>query len=176
MDDYNYFMNGVDITDQLWARFTTQIQFSRTWMLLFYYLFDTAICNAYILSKHYRKSTKYKYIRGTHRAFREALVNELLRQYKIAPKRKYQTEKSLPPRRLDRPETLHKKQTTTYCGKCYFCRFEKFQESQRKQMLEVIKGVGWNRNVRQTQVMCKHCDVFLCRKCFSLFYNFQALK
>jgi len=53
VDDYNYFMNGVDIANQLRAKFTTQIQSSRTWMPMFYYLLDTAICNAYILSKHY---------------------------------------------------------------------------------------------------------------------------
>jgi len=123
VDDYNYFMNGVDIADQLRARFTTQLQSSRTWMPLFYYLLDTAICNAYILSEHYCKSTSPKYVRGTHRAFRETLVDELLGQYKIAPTWKYQNGKTLPPCRLDRPETLHEKQKTTYCGQCYFCRF-----------------------------------------------------
>ena len=55
VDDYNYFMNGVDIADQLQARFTTKQKTSQTWMLLFYYLLDTAICNAYILLEHYRK-------------------------------------------------------------------------------------------------------------------------
>ena len=45
-------------------------------MPLFYYLLNTAICNAYILSEHYRKSKSYKYVRGTHRAFREALIDE----------------------------------------------------------------------------------------------------
>jgi Transposase IS4 len=70
VDDYNYFMNGVDIADQLRARFTTEQQTSRTWMPLFYYLLDTAICNAYILSEHYRKSRPLydptKRVRGTH--------------------------------------------------------------------------------------------------------------
>jgi hypothetical protein len=66
VDDYNYFMNRVDIADQLWARFSTQLQSSRTWMLMFYYLLDTAICNAYILFEHYRKSLSSKYVRGTH--------------------------------------------------------------------------------------------------------------
>jgi hypothetical protein len=26
VDDYNYFMNGVDLVDQLWAKFTTKQQ------------------------------------------------------------------------------------------------------------------------------------------------------
>jgi hypothetical protein len=62
---------------------------------------DTAICNAYILSEHYRKSQSAKKVRGTHRAFREALIKELLVQYKIQPTRKYLTGRHLqirPPR------------------------------------------------------------------------------
>jgi len=80
--DYNYFMNGVDIANQLQAEFTTKQQTSRIWMPLFYYLLDTAIYNAYILSEHYYKSRPSydpnKRICGTHRGFRKALVNSLL--------------------------------------------------------------------------------------------------
>jgi len=93
VDDYNYFMNGVNIADQLRARFTTKQQTSRTWMLLFYYLLDTAICNAYILSEHYRKTRPSydpkKRVRGTHQAFCESLIHALLIQFKIAPLRIY---------------------------------------------------------------------------------------
>jgi hypothetical protein len=69
VDDYNYFMNSVDIADQLQARFTTKQQTLQTWMPLFYYLLDTAICNTYILSKYHCKSRPLynlnKRIRGT---------------------------------------------------------------------------------------------------------------
>jgi hypothetical protein len=45
--DYNHFMNGVDIADQLRAKFTTEQRTHRTWLPLFYCL-DTSIVNAYI--------------------------------------------------------------------------------------------------------------------------------
>ena len=172
VDDYNHFMNGVDIADQLRARFSTQLQSSRTWMPVFYYLLDTAIGNAYILSEHHRKSKGFKYVSGTHRAFREALIEELLVQYKIEPARKYVNGRHLPVCRLDRPETIHQKATTSYCGSCHFCRF-------RRDMLEnrlgIIGEIGANRNVRQTQVMCAHCQVYLCKKCFTLFHDFKSI-
>jgi hypothetical protein len=166
-------MNRVDIADQLRARFTTQIQSLRTWMLMFYYLLDTAICNAYILSEHYRKSQGSKSICGTHRAFREALIKELLLQYKIEPTRKYLSGRHLPACKLDRPETLHEKVTTSYCGRCYFCRFKK---SLLEKRLGIIGGVGWNENIHQIQNMCKHCQVYLCKKCFELFHSFEVLQ
>jgi hypothetical protein len=142
-------------------------------MPMFYYLLDTAICNAYILSEHHRKSKGYKYVRGTYRAFREALIDELLTQYKIEPVRKYQNRQRLPICQLDRLYDIHKKAKSTYCGRCYFCRFRKDMLEKR---LGVIGGVGSLRNVRQTQVMCKHCQVYLCKKCFSLFHDFEVIQ
>ena len=173
VDDYNHFMNGVDIADQLRARFSTQLQSSRTWMPMFYYLLDTAIGNAYILSKHHRKSKEFKYVRGTHRAFREALIDELLVQYKIEPTRKYANGRHLPVCRLDRPRAIHETAKTTYCGRCHFCRFRKDMLEKR---LGIIGGVGFNKNVQQTQVMCQHCQVYLCKKCFTLFHDFEGIQ
>jgi hypothetical protein len=137
---------------------------------MFYYLLDTAICNAYLLSEHHRKSLSSKYVRGTHRAFREALVQELLQQYKIEPMRKYNTRRTLPPCRLDCPKTLHEKELATSFGRCYFCRFKK---NLLAKSLRVIEEIGYNENVRQCRAMCKHCQVYLCSKCFPLFHSFE---
>lgn len=176
VDDYNHFMNGVDIADHLRAMFTTEQQTSRTWMPLFYYLLDTAICNAYILSKHYRKSklsyNPKKRIRGTHRAFREALIDDLLLQYKVGPTRIYTPSRHLPTSRLDRPIELHEKVKTSYCGRCQFCRFRKDLLEKR---LGIIGGVGKLKDVRQTRVMCKHCNMYLCLNCFPLFHDFKSI-
>src|ERR1044071_4550014 len=45
IDDYNHFMNGVDIADQLHGYYATQLPVRRTWMPLFFWLLDTAIIN-----------------------------------------------------------------------------------------------------------------------------------
>jgi hypothetical protein len=53
VDDYNHFMNSVNIANQLQAMFTTKQQTYRTWLLMFYFCLDTAIVNAYLLFMAY---------------------------------------------------------------------------------------------------------------------------
>jgi hypothetical protein len=95
IDDYNHHMGGVDIVDQLRAGFSTQQRGFKPWRLLFYWLLDSAIINAFRLSEHQRKAklgrAKDK-VRSAHRAFRESLVLELLKDPSPkALKRSYST-------------------------------------------------------------------------------------
>jgi Transposase IS4 len=80
VDDYNHYMNRVDIADQLWAKFTTEQQTHRSWLPLFYFCLDTAIVNAYILfmAQWNPSLAAKKRMHRTHRKFRETLVNALL--------------------------------------------------------------------------------------------------
>jgi Transposase IS4 len=126
IDDYNHHMGGVDIADQLRAGFSTQQRGVKPWRPLFYWLLDTTIINAYCLSKHQRKAqlgyAKDK-VRSAHRAFREALVLELLRDpLPQASTRLYVTKNALLPNiRLTRPIGIHQR----ILGKraiCVFCR------------------------------------------------------
>ena len=47
IDDYNQYMNGVDIADHLRSNYCTQLTSHRTWVPLFYWLLDTVIINSY---------------------------------------------------------------------------------------------------------------------------------
>jgi hypothetical protein len=91
IDDYNYYIGGVDIADQLRTGFSTQQRGVKPWRPLFYWLLDTAIINAFRISEHQRKvklgSTKDR-VCSAHQAFREALVSGLLKDPLLnAPKR-----------------------------------------------------------------------------------------
>ena len=81
VDDYNHFIGGVDIANQLRAQFSTQLRGVKRWRPLFYWLLDTTIVNAYIMHERQRiaklQLAKDK-VRSTHRAFRKALVSALL--------------------------------------------------------------------------------------------------
>jgi hypothetical protein len=69
IDDYNRFMGGVDIADQLRAGFSTQQQGVKPWRLLFYWLLDSTIINAFILLEHKRKAKlrgKIDNVRSAH--------------------------------------------------------------------------------------------------------------
>src|SRR6266576_4165168 len=113
INDYNHYMGRVDIADQLQARFSTQQQSVKPWRPLFYWLLDSTIINAFRLSEHQRKSKlgsgQKDKVRSAHRAFREALVLELLKNpFPIALKQVYITKKTgLPQIRLTRPIEIH---------------------------------------------------------------------
>ncbi|KAF9117739.1 hypothetical protein BGW39_001849, partial [Mortierella sp. 14UC] len=47
IDDYNHYMNGVDISDQYRSYYSTQLTVLRTWMPLFFWIFDTTIIDCY---------------------------------------------------------------------------------------------------------------------------------
>jgi len=60
IDDYNHFMGGVDIADQLRGYYSTQLSVRRTWMPLFFWLLDTAIINSYLIFKKKDVNIKHK--------------------------------------------------------------------------------------------------------------------
>lgn len=72
IDDYNHFMGGVDIADQLRGYYSTQLSVRRTWMPLFFWLLDTAIINSYLIFK--KKDVNIK-----HKDFRLELVWDLIK-------------------------------------------------------------------------------------------------
>jgi len=56
IDEYNRFISGVDIADQLRAGFLTQQQGVKQWCPLVCWLLDSSITNAFRLSENRRKS------------------------------------------------------------------------------------------------------------------------
>jgi hypothetical protein len=112
INDYNHYIGGVDIANQLRAGFSTQQRGLKPWRPLFYWLLDTTIINAFRLSEHQRKaalgSAKDK-VQSAHRAFCEALVLELLKDPLLkASKGSYITKNTvLPTIRLTWPIRIH---------------------------------------------------------------------
>lgn len=76
---YNLFMGGVDIADQRWSYWPTQLRVSRNWLPLFFWCLDTAIINAFILYRivNITSGVLAKNIMS-HRQFREKLYQELI--------------------------------------------------------------------------------------------------
>ncbi|CAG8698627.1 4989_t:CDS:2 [Cetraspora pellucida] len=74
IDDYNYYMGGVDIADQLRSYYSTQLTVFRVWVPLFFWLLDTAIINSYLICKKLN-------IAEEHKAFRLALIRDLIKNF-----------------------------------------------------------------------------------------------
>ena len=169
IDDYNHFMGGVDIADQLRASFTTQQRGVKPWRSLFYQLLDSAIINAFKLSEHHRKAqlgNAKDNVRSPHQAFREALVSELLKDPRPA-NWSYITKKlSLPSIRLTRPFSIHR-QILGKRATCVYCRWSRATKKGR-----TIKVIAKSANIPKTRTICSHCNINLCIDCFRHFHYY----
>lgn len=72
--DYNKFMCGVDLNDQLQISYNTYITSRKWWKRLFFFLLDLAIINSYILMKIVSPNL-------THLEYRLQLVTKILEKY-----------------------------------------------------------------------------------------------
>ena len=169
VDDYNHYMGGVDIADQLRSKFSTQQRGLKPWRPLFYWLLDTTIINAYLISEHERKAKlrldEKDNIRSAHRIFREALVTVLLQDLK--PPANYITKNTLLPRiRLTRPIEIHIPAPIKRVN-CMFCRWCRHNKNGKS-----IQDISKTQDILKTRSHCSHCSVALCGKCFYLFHYF----
>ena len=108
---------------------------------------------------------------SAHRAFREALVEALLKDPLLlqAPKQVYITKQTpLPSIRLTRPIGIH----CQIPGKqqvCLFCRWSR--QTKRGCSTKIITK---SNCVPKTRLICSHCNTPLCRECFIPFHYFIA--
>ena len=76
IDDYNHYMNGVDIGNQMRASYTTHLVTLRNWLPILYWILDAAIINAFRIQHIYMQQQGIKPL-PTQSAFREKLYQEL---------------------------------------------------------------------------------------------------
>jgi hypothetical protein len=132
-DDYNHYMGGVDIANQLRTGFSTQQRGVKPWMALFYWLLDTSTINAFRIFEHQRKASlglKKDKAHSTHRSFQEALVIGLLELPKLEPQLARITQSTLLPRiRLTRPIGIHQFRQASKRAPCFFCWWSRYSRS-----------------------------------------------
>src|SRR5450432_3015217 len=172
IDDYNRFMGGVDIADQLRASFTTQQRGVKPWRALFYWLLDSTIVNAFQLSEHQRNTRfgRNKPLRSAHRIFRESLVVSLLQPpiptpipipipTPLAPGSYISKNTKLPKIRLTRPIEIHQKVE----GKRIRCVFSRWSRIAKRRLEKVTIPIS---EFCRTKIVYNHCQVNLCNDCF----------
>ncbi|XP_052219931.1 piggyBac transposable element-derived protein 4-like [Dreissena polymorpha] len=78
---YNRSMGGVDLHDQLRAKYPSGRNSKKWWRYLFWFLLDSAIVNSYVLYKEWstRETMKRRY---THLDLRRELLKELIGSYR----------------------------------------------------------------------------------------------
>jgi hypothetical protein len=73
---YNRFIKGVNTANQMRSYYTSLRIYRRTWKPLFHSLLNTTVTNAYKLSSMCTRGWVHH---ASHKAFREALINSLLK-------------------------------------------------------------------------------------------------
>jgi len=73
IDDYNQFMGGVDIADQLRSNYPTHQKSQRTWLPLWFWALDTTVSNCYVINKHLTPDQ-------SHKEFRLLLARSLIQE------------------------------------------------------------------------------------------------
>jgi hypothetical protein len=161
--DYNHHMNGVDIADQVRAAYSVARRTYRTWLPLWFYLFDTAIANcAFIWDSlgYYNRQQKH----GLHGGFRRKLGAELI-------KRSGQKAGSFPTK-VDSSQVtcnsgnsanclLIKGPTQQYCKPCQAA--ERITEFIHRTPLDEVDP-NRRRRAPRTLFRCGACDIAICQK------------
>ena len=73
IDDYNQFIGGVDIADQLRSNYLTHLKGRRTWLPLWFWALDTTVSDCYIINKHLT-------LNQSHNEFRLLLAHSLIQE------------------------------------------------------------------------------------------------
>lgn len=177
IDDYNHCMNGVDLADQLRSYYCTQLIVRRTWMPLFFWLFDTTIINCYRI--HVTQGGHL-----AHKEFRLQLAWDLMavvaqadgsmtrrrrQEAEADDQRKKSRRGYLTKSTVDLPETRFSPGAhlplTLPQGQRHNCILCRYKARHRNSDVQYVK----------TPWKCEHCDVPLCltkeRNCFREFHN-----
>ena len=148
---YNKYMGGVDHNDQLRGYYHVRLKCRKYYKYIFWFLFDVAVINSYILAKHYT-DLNIKDVK----TFRTELAKGLIGQY---CSRKRSGRATLHPAKrfcaahfpMRGAEKVHR---------CHYCHTYKHQR-------------------HETVWHCKDCDRFLCHNgreddCFRLYHTYYV--
>jgi hypothetical protein len=179
IDDYNHYMGGVDIADQLRSNYIIQFPVRRTWYPLFFWMLDTSIVNSYLIYKikHEKKVS--------HKEFRIKILWSLIKtalepqptketrgskgkQKTLTKKQSYVTKNfDLPPGRL-----IEAKHLPIYNKRHLSCEYCK--------IINKLQLQSAKKNPYQSHYSCSFCKVRLCinnnRNCFLLFHTVKDIE
>ena len=69
IDDYNKFIGGIDIADQYRSYYTTQLIAQQNWLLIFFWILDTALLNSFIFYREFFNSKVENSCPFSHKEF-----------------------------------------------------------------------------------------------------------
>ena len=162
ISEYNKYMGGVDRGDQLLSYYGYSHRTIKWWKRAFFFLFDMAVVNAYIL---YVDRNPNKRTRLTHEQFRITLAKQLLESAGIPVDSSSEQNTLGPhPNPLQPAARLHERHFPTTIGRTQADR----PIQQDCNVCSKRKGAGR----KTTTYKCKQCDLPMCIvPCFELWHT-----
>ena len=168
---YNKYMGGVDHADQLRNYYHVRCKSRKSYKYLFWFAFDSAIVNAYILWKHFQPLTDVSARQQSLKHFRLALADGLIGSYNSRQRCTVPIPIKEASLHSSAPASKRPRLSTTSTTEPHF-------------PIKSNRGKGsycWNvRGVRhETNVRCRQCGKVLCVEsrdppgpsCFELYYS-----
>ena len=187
IDDYNQFMGGVDIADQLRSNYPTHQKSRRTWLPLWFWALDTTITNSYVIGSHFiSKTAASSSSRLTHKAFRLLLARSLIQSGWLmihpplqGPTPHYRSHitlhTTLPPFLFRTHGDHHQDHQPNMSRSCWYCCYKTIHGDQKKPLVPAWEraSVLAQMKISQTGVWCSLCDLPLCKtqNCFHDFHT-----
>ena len=172
INDYNYFMGGVDLADQHRQAYETQRRANRNWIALFCWALDHTIINAFKLGVVKKGWTKRQ-----HHEFRVRLWQELF-TFSTKAKRD-RLSSSLQP--CIQPQNSHERVELYFKDKtCQWCSYTsksaklapRSSKAPERNFGTEISGNMTPRRPKRTRYGCNTCAVPLCNgPCFDLWHQ-----
>jgi hypothetical protein len=135
INNYNKYMGGVDLNDQLRNYYTFHLKSRKSYKYIFFFLFQLCVTNAFILSKHY-SSINVRNIK----MFREKLAVQLIGEY--CSRKRPGRPNILPPAKKYQKITHFPCKISNLVHRCYYCSHYLHQR-------------------RKTTWLCKECNLYL---------------
>jgi hypothetical protein len=182
IDDYNHYMGGVDIADQLISYYRSNLRCRRTWMPLMLHCFDIIRVNSYIAVKSRNEKMEHKSFikhfihalnsravsieRGARRETRQSQPSDTSPPgsgTKEKRRRMSAEAPSLPNIRFSEPKSDHVVAIGNAQRRCIYCSYLSAL-AQQDPAIEPPK-------VRIVKRYCIRCNVNLCNDHFSSFHS-----
>ena len=188
IDDYNFFMLGVDLADQLIAYYRPDVRCLRTWMPLMLHWANCTRVNAYLAHKgvcaksalshkHFLLEWVRYLLARAHKSDVETSPRPVTRQRFVEVKKQYRktvkrfrfqtkTGLDLPPERLHDP-LRHKLVTVLKQNRCTYCRYKNLCDRRDRP----DQPNTWTK-VKRPRKICSECGYYLCNGvCFEEFHT-----
>ena len=163
-EDYNRFMGGVDLADQLRASLSTSKRTRKWWHAVLYWVLDVVIVNAHVV---YNAATS-----GTmsRKDFHKAVARGLLNGGGSGGRRRGQTRG--PKKKKPRPTPTSTFPESRFYGR-HFPNFGNSESKPKRCRACPLYFGRTGRRQKRTTLSCSECKIALCKDCFTLYHTVE---